>query len=77
MNIVIGGLLILWGCLVLYSSIFRMNKEAFENDAPIGATGYIEWEFLFKHFNKFPYNLIKTIVILIGTSIIALGTWVI
>ena len=78
MNIVLGVILILWGILILYSSIFKMKrKEDYEDDAKFGSSGYIEWESLFKLFNKIPYSLAKSFVLIIGTSFVIFGAWVI
>ena len=78
MNMVLGAILILWGVFILYSSIFKMKrKEDYEDDARLGSSGFIEWESLFKLINKIPYSLAKSFVVIIGTSFVILGAWVI
>lgn len=73
-----GAILILWGVLILNSSIFKMKrKEDYEDDARFGSSGFIEWESLFKLFNKIPYRLAKGFALIIGTSYVILGAWVI
>ncbi|WP_390216128.1 hypothetical protein [Halobacillus campisalis] len=78
MNIVLGVLLTLWGSLILYSSLFRKNRsDNYKDNSKIGASGYIEWEFLFKLFNKLPYGMAKSLVVMIGASFIAAGAWIV
>ncbi|MGM0842830.1 MAG: hypothetical protein ACQEWE_19005 [Bacillota bacterium] len=78
MNMVLGVILTLWGVLILYSSIFKMKrKKDYEDDTKFGSSGYIEWESLFKWFNKMPFSLAKSLVLIIGTSFVILGAWVI
>ncbi|TGB03428.1 hypothetical protein [Halobacillus salinus] len=78
MDIFIGGILILWGIVLLFSSIFNMKrKEDVKDDGKLGSSGFIEWESLLKLFNKLPYPLAKILVVMIGTSFVALGAWVI
>ncbi|MEI5906758.1 hypothetical protein WAK64_06765 [Bacillus spongiae] len=49
MNFIIGGIFIVWGLLVKLSSI----KNAYTKEkAVIGASGYLELEFLFSFFHK-------------------------
>ncbi|MCE7792170.1 hypothetical protein K8O68_06995 [Salipaludibacillus sp. CUR1] len=73
MNIAIGALLILWGVIVLYSSLFRMKKEDYKDKGVIGVSGYIELEFLFKFLNRLPLGMVKGFIILIGVSFITFG----
>ncbi|UOQ93115.1 hypothetical protein MUO14_22435 [Halobacillus shinanisalinarum] len=76
MTVFIGALLILWGVFILYSSSLRMKKEEFKDKGVIGASGYIEMEFLFRLLSRVPYGVIKGFVLLIGTSFITLGTYI-
>jgi hypothetical protein len=72
-NIAIGALLILWGVMVLYSSLFRMIKEDYKDKGVIGVSGYIELEFLFKFLKRLPLGIVKGFIILIGVSFITFG----
>jgi len=72
-NIAIGALLILWGVMVLYSSLFKMKKEDYKDKGVFGVSGFIELEFLFKFLNRLPLGVVKGFVILIGVSFITSG----
>jgi len=72
-NIAIGALLILWGVMVLYSSLFKMKKEDYKDKGVSGVSGYIELEFLFKFLNRLPLGVVKSFIILIGVSFITSG----
>jgi len=72
-NIAIGALLILWGVMVLYSSLFKMKKEDYKDKSVIGVSGYIELEFLFKFLNRLPLGVVKSFIILVGVSFITSG----
>lgn len=72
--IFIGVLLILWGILILYSSLFKMKQEDYKDEGVIGVSGYIELEFLFSLLSRLPSGVIKGFTLLIGISFIALGT---
>ncbi len=75
--IIFGGLLIIWGALVLYASLFKIKKKDLKGNAPLGSSGYIEWEFLFRILNRLPYGVMKLVVISIGASFIVIGSWMI
>jgi uncharacterized membrane protein HdeD (DUF308 family) len=70
----IGILAIIWGTFILYSSLFRMKKRDYKNQSPIGVSGYFEFEFLFRLLSKSPWRLIKGLTILIGLSLVTVGT---
>ncbi|WP_077622890.1 hypothetical protein [Sediminibacillus massiliensis] len=59
MNIFIGILFILWGLLILYAALFKMENREYYHDQPLGISGYLEFEFLFKLLKRFPVNVIK------------------
>lgn len=71
--IFIGGLLILWGILVLYSSLFKMKQEDYVNKGAIGVSGFIEFEFLFRLLSRLPSGVIKGFTLLIGMAFVAFG----
>lgn len=78
MNILLGLMFILWGVLILYSSLWRMkSKEDYKDHTTFNSSGYIEWESLFKLVNMMPYRLAKSFVLVIGTSFVVLGAWMI
>ena len=70
----IAGLAILWGIVIFYSSLCKMKKNDYKSESPIGVSGYIEFEFLIKLLNKFPWRITKALTILIGCSFITFGT---
>ncbi|PER72184.1 hypothetical protein CN492_23125 [Priestia megaterium] len=74
MGTFIGILAIIWGTFILYSSLFRMKKRDYKNQSPIGVSGYFEFEFLFRLLSKSPWRLIKGLTILIGLSLVTVGT---
>ncbi|MDQ0233345.1 hypothetical protein [Metabacillus malikii] len=77
MTIFIGLLLIFWGIFVLYSSTFRLKKGDYHDTGPIGVSGYIEFEFLFKFLNRFPANVMKGFTFFIGIALVTFGTIII
>ncbi|UOQ45491.1 hypothetical protein MUN89_05970 [Halobacillus salinarum] len=78
MELLIGGLFIVWGAMIVYAALFRLKKkDDYKDDIPFGARGDMEWELLCKVFNSFPYGLIKSVVILMGISFIIIGVTVI
>lgn len=78
MKLILGGLLIIWGALVLYASLFKMNRtEDYKDKATVGANGYIEWDLLFKVVNRLPIGLAKSFILILGVSFIVLGALII
>ena len=75
--IFIGLLFILWGILVLYSSFFKMKKGEYRDKDPIGVSGYVEFEFLFKLLSRLPYGVVKGFTLFIGVLFVTLGTFII
>lgn len=74
MAIFIGVLLILWGILVLYSSLFKMKQMDYKDKGVIGVSGYIEFEFLFRLLSRLPSGVIKGFTLLIGIAFVVFGT---
>ncbi|PPA70348.1 hypothetical protein [Jeotgalibacillus proteolyticus] len=75
--VIAGGLLILWGAFVVYSSIFKMRKQDVKDDSRVGSSWYIELEVLSKLANNLPYGLAKGLIAFIGFSFMALGSWMV
>jgi hypothetical protein len=73
---IVGWSLIFWGMFVTYSSIFCLQKKDFYDDNPLGRSGYIEWEVLMKFMNRLPHPFVKVAVVIIGSSLIVLGTFI-
>ncbi|PFP44731.1 hypothetical protein COK01_26980 [Priestia megaterium] len=73
----IGILAITWGIFVLYSSLFKMKKRDYQNQGPVGVSGYFEFEFLFRLLSKSPWRIIKGLTILIGLFFVTMGTTII
>jgi len=69
----IAGLTILWGVFIFYSSLFKMKKNDYKSQSPIGVSGYIEFEFLIKLLNRFSWRITKALTVLIGCSFITFG----
>lgn len=73
----IGGFFLLWGVLVVYSSLFRMKEEDFKSKSRIGASGYIELELLVRWLScRLPLKIVKSSVLLIGVSLIGAGSFI-
>ncbi|MFE3892916.1 hypothetical protein ACFX4Y_25045 [Priestia sp. YIM B13446] len=70
----IAGLSLVWGIIIFYSSLFKMKKNDYKSESPIGVSGYIELEVLIKLWNRFPMRIAKTLTILTGCSFITFGT---
>ncbi|WP_394173306.1 hypothetical protein [Guptibacillus hwajinpoensis] len=78
MKLIIGGLLILWGLIILYFSLFKMKQEEdYRDRSSVGISGFLEWELLMKVINKVPYGFAKSFVLIIGASFIVTGAFVI
>ncbi|MBK0295441.1 hypothetical protein JGU65_27505 [Bacillus sp. T_4] len=73
MKLILGIILILWGTIIVYSSFFRFNKKNYKNNVPIGTSGYIEMEFLFKIFNKLPWAIVRFFIVFIGIAFVTIG----
>ena len=76
MTVFIGGLLFLWGGLIIYSALFKMKKTDYKDDSRIGASGLIELEFLSKLLNKLPLGVVRGIIISVGLSFATLGVFI-
>ncbi|WP_078380725.1 hypothetical protein [Sutcliffiella halmapala] len=74
MSIFIGVLLIFWGSLVLYSSLFKMKQSNYKDNGVIGVSGYIEFEFLLKLLSRLPSGVIKAFTLFIGITFVTFGT---
>ncbi|MDQ0483951.1 hypothetical protein QO000_002935 [Alkalihalobacillus hemicentroti] len=53
MKLIIGGLLILWGLIILYFSLFKMKQEDYRDRSSVGISGFLAWELLMKVINRF------------------------
>ncbi|GAA0321230.1 hypothetical protein GCM10008967_09710 [Bacillus carboniphilus] len=73
MNIFLGVLLIVWGSMVLYSSLFNLKNKEYKDKGVLGVSGYIELEFLLKLLNKLPLALVKAVIVIIGLTFIITG----
>lgn len=73
----LGIIIILWGILVLYFSLFKLKKEDYHKKDPVGQSAYIDGELLFRILSLFPWWTVKGTVILIGMLFIILGIFII
>ncbi|MFD2626797.1 hypothetical protein [Salibacterium salarium] len=53
----IGLLLVLWGVILLYVSLYKGKTTTEKDEGIVGVSGFIEWEFLFKLLHK-PISII-------------------
>lgn len=70
MKLVVGVLLILWGVIVLFSSLFKMKDKDYKN---LGISGELVWDALFALLSKFPKRVYKGFVASTGIALIVIG----
>lgn len=73
-SLIISTLLILWGIIIIVSSVFSTNKKS---NSVIGSSGYIEFELLMAYLEQRSSNTIKKMKLFFGILFILLGIWII
>ncbi|MDY0406943.1 hypothetical protein P5G51_017775 [Virgibacillus sp. 179-BFC.A HS] len=77
MSIFLGCLFIIWGVIIIFSSLIKLREKDYKDKGPLGGSGFIEWEFLFRILNGVPYWIVKGIVLFIGLLFIVFGVYII
>ncbi len=62
-----------WGFMIVCSSVFRLKKEDYSNQRILGASGFLEMEFMVKAIGQLPWRCMKAFTVMVGLSFIVVG----